>query len=68
MKKSEPTGDGDREVLVALDGRRADKSMREITEELYGAERVAAEGDADSRARLRARLSLQKARAHDKWG
>ena len=36
------TADGDRGLLIALDGHVAGKSMRAITEALYGAERVAA--------------------------
>ena len=56
--------DGDREVLIALDGQRAGKSMREIAEDVFGAERVAAEWSADGGVRLQTRRLVQKARAH----
>ena len=34
-------GDGDRELLIALDGKKARKKAREIAVEIWGAERVA---------------------------
>ena len=64
MKKDGAMDDGDREVLIALDGQRAGKSMREIAEELFGAERVAAEWSADGGVRLRTRRLVQKARVY----
>ena len=36
-------GDGDRELLIALDGDRAGKEAREIAEAIWGAEKVAEE-------------------------
>ena len=60
--------DGDREVLIALEGHRAGKSLREIAEDLYGAEVVAAQWDADSWVRLRTRRLLRKAWAHAERG
>ena len=48
MKKGGAMEDRDREVLIALDGHRAGKSLCEIAEDLFGAERVAAEWSADS--------------------
>ena len=64
MKKGGAMKEGDREVLIALDGHRAGKSLREISEDLFGAERVAAEWSADSGVRLRTRRLVQKAQAH----
>ena len=62
MRKDGTMKDGDREVLIALDGQRAGKSMREIAEDVFGAERVAAEWYADGGVRLRTRRVIQKAR------
>ena len=68
MKKDGAMGDGDREVLIALEGHRAGKSTREIAEDVFGAERVAAEWSADSGVRLRTRRVVRKARAHVERG
>ena len=59
MKKDGAMDDGDREVLIALGGHRAGKSMREIAEDMFGAERVAAEWSANSGVRLRTKRLVQ---------
>ena len=64
MKKGGAMEDGDREVLIALDGHRAGKSLREIAEDVFGAERVAAERSANSGVRLRTKRLVHKAQAH----
>ena len=54
----------DRELLIALDGNDAGKSMREIAVDVYGAERVAAEWTPDGVLRAQRRRLLRKARDH----
>ena len=68
LKKDEAMKDGGREVLIALDGHRAGKSMRGIAEDVFGAERAAAELYADGGVRLRTRRVLQKERANAERG
>ena len=68
MRKDGAMKDGDREVLIALAGQRAGKSMREIAEDVFGAERVAAEWQEDGGMRSRTRRLVQKARAHAEGG
>ena len=58
------TRDRDRELLIALDGDDAGKSMREIAVDVYGAERVAAEWTLDRVLRAQTRRLLCKARDH----
>ena len=58
------TRDGDRELLMALDGNVAGKSMREIAADLYGAEMVAAEWTPDGVLRAQTRRLLRKVRDH----
>ena len=48
LKKGGATEDGDREVLMALDGHREARACAKMAEDLYGAERVAAEWDTPS--------------------
>lgn len=55
-------GDGDRELLIALDGDLAGKSERQIAEDLFGRERVVAEWGSDSWMRSRVRRRLAKGR------
>ena len=64
MKKGQAMGDEDREVVIALDGHRAGKSMREIAENLYGAAHVAENWDVQSWMRWRMRRLLQMTRTH----
>ena len=52
----------DPELLTVLDGRLAGKSWRETAVELYGAQRVAADWNADSWMRSRERRRGKKAR------
>ena len=54
----------DRELLIALDGNDAGKSMREIAVDVYGAERVAAEWAPDGVLRAQTRRLLRTARNH----
>ena len=61
MTKGGTTGDRDREVLIALEGSRAGRSMREIAEDLYGAEVMVAELGADSWVPVRTRRLLRDA-------
>lgn len=68
MTKAEAIGDRDREVLIALEGRLARKSIREIAEDPYGAERVAADWGSNSGLRARTRQLLRKARGHAESG
>ena len=68
LTREEAMTDGNRELLIALDGHVAGKSMREIAEDLYGAERVAAEWRSDSVLRARTRRLLSKAQSHAKQG
>ena len=68
MTREEAMTDGNRELLIALDGHVAGKSMREIAEDLYGAERVVAEWRSDSVLRARTRRLLSKAQSHAKQG
>ena len=63
---NEATADGNRELLIALDGHAAGKSTREIAEDLYGAERVAAQWSPDGVLRSRVRRLLRRAGAHGK--
>ena len=64
MKKDGAMEGGDRKILIALDGHRAGKNLREIAEDVFGAERVAAEWSANSGVRLRTKRLVQKAQAH----
>ena len=68
LMSEQATGDGDRELLMALDGHIAGRSMREIAVDLYGAERVAAEWAPDGVLRAQTRRLLRKARAHAERG
>ena len=68
MKNGGTTGDGDRDVLIALEGHRAGKSLREIAEDLFGAEVVAADWGPDSGVRARTRRLLHKARVYAERG
>ena len=61
MTRDEATKD--EALRVALDGRRARKSLREIAEDLYGVATVAGDWDADSWTRARSRRVVRKARA-----
>lgn len=63
MAREEVMADGDRELLIALEGHAAGKSLREIAEELHGAEVVAAEWSSDSVLRARMKRLLWKARS-----
>ena len=63
-----PTANSDREMVIALDGHLTGKCMREIADDLYGAERVAAEWTSESVLCARARRLLRKARAEAKVG
>ena len=63
LTRDEATGDGDRELLIALEGHVAGKSTREIAVNLYGAESVATEWTPDGVLRVQMRRLLCKARA-----
>ena len=64
LTREETTADGENEVLTALDGELAGKSLREIAEYLCGAERVSAEWSSESVLRARTRRLVLRARAH----
>ena len=66
LTRDEATAEGDRELLIALDGHAAGKSVREIAENLYGAERVAAQWSPDGVLRSQVRRLLRRAGAHAK--
>ena len=68
MTREEVTSFGERELRIALDGHMAGKSMREIAEDLYGAEIVAAEWTPDGVLRARTRRLLHKARMRAERG
>ena len=55
-------GDGDRELLIALDGDRAGKEAREIAEAIWGVERVAEEWYRDCPLRGTVRPRIYRAR------
>ena len=57
------SGDEDRELLIALDGDLAGRSVRRIAEELWGAARVAAEYAPDGWMRSAVRRRIRKGRA-----
>ena len=54
---------GDRELVKVLDGLRADKTHRQIAEDIYGVEEVAAEWHTDGWMRSQVRRWIAKARA-----
>ena len=64
----EGRGDGGRELLIARDGYSAGKSIREIAQDLFGAEVVVADWDPDSGVRARTRRLLHKARVYAERG
>ena len=64
LKSGEAEGGENRELLIALDGRLAGKSLREIAVDLYGVEAVAAEWNPDGALRSRTLRVLRRARAH----
>ena len=70
MRRSTGEGPGaDRSlVVVALAGRRAGKSLREIAVDLYGREQVDADWHAESPLRLRLRRLLYRAEARSGGG
>ena len=63
MTREETTAHGERDVLIALEGHAAGRSMREIAEDLCGAERVSAEWSSESVLCARTQRLLQRARA-----
>ncbi len=66
LTRNEATADGNRELLIALDGHAACKSTREVAEDLCGAESVAAQWSPDGVLRSRVRRLLRRAGAHAK--
>ena len=62
MTGDEVTGNGNRDLRIALDGNAAGKGVREIATDLYGVDRVAADWGPDRGLRTRTRRLLRKAR------
>ena len=59
MTADEAARSGDRDLVIAFDGHKAGKGLREIAEDLYGVETVAAEWGPDSGLRRRTRRLLR---------
>ena len=55
-------GDGDRELLIALDGDKAKKEARQIAEEIWGVDEVAPDWYPDCPLRSKVRRRIKRAR------
>ena len=55
-------GDGDRELLIALDGDKAEKEARQIAEEIWGKDEVDPDWYPDCPLRSKVRRRIKRAR------